>query len=62
MSKGLVFTNDNCTGCNKCISACPLLRVNTSSIIDGRNIISVDGDACVHCGSCITACPHDARE
>lgn len=62
MSKGLVFTNDNCMGCNKCISACPLLRVNTSAIVDGKNIISVDGASCVHCGSCITACPHNARD
>lgn len=62
MSKGLVYTNDNCLGCNKCIAACPLLRVNTSSIVDGKNIISVDGDSCVHCGSCITACPHNARD
>lgn len=62
MSKGLVYTNDNCLGCNKCIAACPLLRVNTSTIVDKKNIISVDGDACVHCGNCITACPHSARD
>lgn len=38
MSKGLVYTNDNCLGCNKCIAACPLLRVNTSTIVDKKTL------------------------
>ena len=24
----LVYTNENCIGCNKCISACPVLTAN----------------------------------
>lgn len=62
MQTGLVYTNENCLGCNKCIAACPILRVNTSSISDKKNVVSVDGEACVHCGNCIDACPHGARE
>ncbi len=62
MQTGLVYTNDNCLGCNKCISACPILRVNTSAIVNKKNLVSVDGDACIHCGNCISACPHEARE
>lgn len=60
--KGLVFTNENCEGCNRCISVCPALRANSSVIVNGKNCIHVDADACVHCGACLDACHHDARE
>lgn len=62
MTKGYIYTNEACVGCNKCISACPILQVNHSKIENGKNVLEVDGDACVHCGSCMDACMHDARE
>ena len=61
LNEGLVYTNENCQGCNKCISACPLLQANHAILENGNNIISVDGDACIHCGNCIRECSHDAR-
>lgn len=60
--KGLVFTNENCIGCNKCISACPVLTANTAVSQDGQARIMVDGDNCVLCGACFDACEHHARE
>ncbi len=57
----LVYTNDNCVGCNKCISACPVLTANRAVIEDGRNRIVVDGRQCVACGACFDACAHNAR-
>lgn len=60
-SKALVYTNDNCIGCNKCISTCPVLTANYAKDEDGINKIIVDGDACISCGACFDACEHDAR-
>ncbi len=62
MSDGLIFTNDNCTGCNKCIASCPVMFVNRAVLHDGRYKISVDADSCIHCGKCIESCTHEARE
>lgn len=57
----LVYTNDNCVGCNKCISVCPVLRANHATEENGKNKIVVDGRACVSCGACFDACAHGAR-
>ncbi len=63
MKNGLIYTNDNCKGCNRCIAVCPILQVNYSRVSNlGKSIIDVDADSCIHCGSCITACTHKARE
>ena len=59
---GLVKTNDNCIGCNKCISACPSIGANIAVEKDRGNIIDVDSVKCIACGACIDACGHNARE
>lgn len=63
LTRGLVYTNDNCVGCNKCINVCSCvgatLAIDTD---DGKNIIEVDGNKCVGCGACFDACKHSARE
>ena len=61
-AKSLVFTNDKCIGCNKCISVCSCIGACVASEVDGRNHISVDGDRCVACGACFDVCEHGARE
>lgn len=61
LNEGLIFTDDKCTGCNRCISVCPVLGANIAAAEDGKNHVMVDGDACVHCGACIDACGHTAR-
>lgn len=58
----LVYTNDKCIGCNRCIVACPVPEANVSVIHNGKNRIEVDGSKCIHCGRCLSACPHGARE
>lgn len=62
--ESLVFTNDNCVGCNKCISACSCMGACISGDPDENGIskIHVDGSKCIACGACIGACEHDARE
>ncbi|WP_158588814.1 [Fe-Fe] hydrogenase large subunit C-terminal domain-containing protein [Butyrivibrio sp. XB500-5] len=60
----LVFTNDNCIGCNKCIHECSCMGACVSSDPDeyGNSRIEVDGTKCVACGACFDACEHGARE
>ncbi len=42
---GLVFTNDKCIGCNKCISACPVIVANRAVKTEaGLQRIEVDGE------------------
>ena len=60
--QSLVFTNDKCIGCNKCINVCSCLGACVSHIVDGKTRIDVDGDRCVACGACFDACEHGARE
>ena len=61
--KGLIFTNDKCIGCNKCISACPVIVANRAVKTEsGIQRIEVDGDKCIACGACFDACEHNARE
>lgn len=58
---GLVYTNDKCIGCNKCISVCPVITANKAIILNGRQRIEVNGDMCIACGACFDACEHNAR-
>lgn len=58
----LVYSNEKCVGCNKCITACPVLTANQVVHSNGENRISVEGEHCIACGSCIDACGHSARE
>jgi Methyl-accepting chemotaxis protein len=61
LNQGLVYTTENCIGCNKCISGCPVLGANIAIQDGDRNVIHVDGDKCIHCGHCIETCGHNAR-
>ncbi len=59
--KGLVYTNENCIGCNKCISVCPVLTAN-HAVVEGDNTrIEVNGERCIGCGACFDVCEHKAR-
>ena len=62
INHGIVYTNENCIGCNHCISGCPVPGANIAQVRNGRNVIVVDGDKCIHCGHCIVLCRHFARE
>ena len=61
LHKGFVYTNENCIGCNKCISVCPVITANRAVEKDVRTVIEVDGDKCIGCGACFDACEHNAR-
>ena len=59
---GIIYTNGNCIGCNRCIMSCPVPGANKSVSKDGKNIIVVDPEKCIHCGNCLKECRHNARE
>lgn len=62
-NNSLVFTNDNCQGCNRCIYVCPVITANYSSTISGdTQRINVHPENCINCGACLKACEHNARE
>lgn len=61
-SGSIVYTNDNCIGCNKCIKVCSAIGACISREEKGRDRIDVDGSKCVACGSCLDVCVHNARE
>ena len=54
----MVFTNEKCVGCNKCIRSCPVLTAN----IAGDEKISVSEEMCIQCGACFDNCNHGARD
>lgn len=58
----LVFTNDKCIGCNRCISVCSCIGACIAEEKDGKKRIAVNSDKCVACGACFDACEHLARE
>lgn len=61
--KELIFTNDKCVGCNKCISVCSCMGATVADVnADGQNVILVDADKCIACGACFDVCAHGARE
>lgn len=54
---------DKCTGCNKCINACPVDLANEVYLTDaGERKIRVNDTYCIHCGACLSACDHEARD
>lgn len=55
----VVYTNDLCTGCNKCVRACPILISNVATE-PGR--VRVNSENCIACGACLDACTHGARD
>ncbi len=55
----LVFTNDNCTGCNKCVRTCPIL---TSNVATESGKVTVSETDCIACGACFDSCMHGARD
>ncbi len=61
-NNGVIYTNDNCIGCNKCLSQCSIFGANVSIAKNGVSKIQVDSKKCNHCGKCISLCIHNARD
>ncbi|RLB37127.1 MAG: (Fe-S)-binding protein [Deltaproteobacteria bacterium] len=52
-----------CTGCGKCVAACPVEAMHLVSAHDPakpkRKAARLDEDLCLGCGVCVPACPED---
>lgn len=58
----IIFTNDNCVGCNRCIASCPILGACVAVTKNGKNRVEVNSEKCINCGYCLNVCKHNARE
>lgn len=58
----LVYTNEKCQGCNRCISVCPVLTANYSVQTEKGQRVEVHSENCIGCGACFDVCEHNARE
>ena len=61
-NNGVIYTNENCIGCNKCISSCSLMGANVSILKNGKAHMEIDSRKCNDCGRCIDICVHHARD
>jgi iron only hydrogenase large subunit-like protein len=62
LNDGLIYTSDDCIGCNKCIRGCPIDNANVAVIDEtGDKRVYVDSHVCIECGRCIKECEHNAR-
>lgn len=57
----LVYTNEKCQGCNRCISVCPVLTANYAVSRKNKQRVEVHSENCIGCGACFDACEHHAR-
>ncbi|MBP5794162.1 MAG: 4Fe-4S dicluster domain-containing protein [Spirochaetaceae bacterium] len=59
--KHYIYTNDNCIGCNHCISVCPIPGANIAEKTNNKNHIRINPSKCILCGQCLNVCKHGAR-
>ena len=58
----IIFTNENCVGCNRCVASCPILGASIAVTRNGKNRVEVNSERCINCGYCLNVCKHNARE
>lgn len=62
MDKGIIYTNQDCVSCNRCISVCPVMDANVlNERENGSVVLTVDSSKCILCGNCFSVCGHKAR-
>lgn len=62
MNEGLIFTNDLCVGCNRCVRSCSSFGASVSEDDETKSHIRINAERCIVCGACIDACAHGARD
>ncbi|MDW7651961.1 MAG: 4Fe-4S binding protein [Bacillota bacterium] len=49
---------EQCIGCGKCVSACPIEAITMNEVSAGRKkAAKINQDYCLGCGVCVTRCP-----
>lgn len=60
--QGLIYTNDNCISCNKCVRVCTSPGASYVEVSSSDSVVHIDPMRCVSCGACFAQCDHNARE
>ena len=60
--QGLIYTNDNCISCNKCVRVCTSPGASYLKMKGDSGTVHIDPQRCIACGACFALCEHDARE
>ena len=60
--KGLVFTNDNCISCNKCVRVCSSPGASYVDADGASSVVRINAERCISCGACFDICDHNARD
>ena len=58
---GLIYTNENCISCNKCVKVCTSPGASYLHIKGNNLAVYINPSRCVSCGACFSICEHDAR-
>ncbi len=61
-TKGLIFTNDKCISCFKCVRVCTSPGASFVSEDDTTSAVHISASRCISCGACFALCEHDARD
>ena len=59
---GLIYTNENCISCNKCVKVCTSPGASYLHISGSSLSVNIDPLRCVSCGACFSLCEHNARD
>ena len=62
MIKGLIFTNDNCISCNKCVRVCTSPGASYVHSDGTSSVVHINAERCISCGACFSLCDHNARD
>lgn len=62
MWEGLIYTNENCIGCNKCVRICTSFGASISKSGPNNASIKINAERCIVCGACVDVCAHGARQ
>ncbi|MBR2760407.1 MAG: diguanylate cyclase [Solobacterium sp.] len=60
--KGLIYTNDNCISCNKCVRVCTCPGASYVHTDGVSSVVHINADRCISCGACFALCEHNARD
>jgi diguanylate cyclase (GGDEF)-like protein/PAS domain S-box-containing protein len=61
-NNGIIFTNQKCIACNKCITNCDVFGANICVSEGKKDFIVTDSNKCTLCGTCVDCCPQNARD
>ena len=62
MDKSLIFTNENCISCNKCVRVCTSPGASYVETKGESSVVHIDPMRCISCGACFALCEHNARD